>query len=187
MLCPGVARDILHPTEKPFWTTDLLWGRELQGRGEKGKPGGVLEQGLYVSKLKRKKENKKQQEFPLWHSGLRIWLQWLGLLQRCCFNPRVQLSGLRIWSLPQLWGRSQLQLRCWSWSGNFPMLWVQPFKKKKKKTPVFSSYSKGKPQISLSLVHFFYDSHKTLHFWHFWSPNLGGGGGAAFCPTMSKL
>lgn len=43
-------------------------------------------------------------EFPLWHGGLRIWLQWLRLLWRCRFDP---------------------------WPGNFHILWVQPFKKKK--------------------------------------------------------
>ena len=35
-------------------------------------------------------------EFPLWHSGLRIPLQWLGSLQRCGFNPQSGAVGLRI-------------------------------------------------------------------------------------------
>ena len=36
-------------------------------------------------------------------------------------------------ALPQLWCKSQLQLRFEPWPGNFHILWVQPKKKKKKK------------------------------------------------------
>ena len=48
-------------------------------------------------------------EFPLWHSGLRIQLQWLRLLQRHGFNLAL------LW----LWYRSQLWLRFDLWLGNF--------------------------------------------------------------------
>ena len=36
-------------------------------------------------------------EFLLWHSGLRIQLQWLGLLWRCRFNPQPSTTGYRMW------------------------------------------------------------------------------------------
>ena len=43
------------------------------------------------------------EEFPLWCSGLRIWLHWFWLLWRWEFSPRP---------------------------GNFHIPWVQPLKKK---------------------------------------------------------
>lgn len=48
-------------------------------------------------------------EFPLWCSGLRTQLRWLGSLRRWRFDP---------------------------WPGNFHMLWGQPLKKKKEKSCV---------------------------------------------------
>ena len=33
----------------------------------------------------------------LWHRGLRIWLQWLGLLWRHSFNPQPSSGGYMIW------------------------------------------------------------------------------------------
>ena len=74
-------------------------------------------------------------EFLLWHSGLRIWLQWLRSLQRHRFNP--QPGTLKDPSLLQLWHGSQLQLRFDIWPRNFHMLKVQHLKKKKKKDWVY--------------------------------------------------
>ena len=44
----------------------------------------------------------------------------------------AQRSGLKDLALPQLWCRSQLQLRFNPWPWNFHMLQVRPLKKKKK-------------------------------------------------------
>ena len=72
------------------------------------------------------------EEFPLSFSVLRIWWQaavrvalevWIWSL--------AWLSGLKDPVLPQLWSRSQLQLRFSLWPRNFQMLWVWPLKKKK--------------------------------------------------------
>ena len=38
-------------------------------------------------------KNKNPLEFPLWCSGLRIWLQWLRSLQRCRFNSWPSAVG----------------------------------------------------------------------------------------------
>ena len=64
-------------------------------------------------------------EFPLWHSGIRIQLQWLGSLWRCRFNPWLGTVGSRILycrnsglnSVPGLgpsmcWGYSRLKKLC---------------------------------------------------------------------------
>ena len=63
------------------------------------------------------------QEFLLWHSGLRLQLQWLGSLWKHRFDP-----GLAQWVkgtvLLQLWRRSQLQLGFSAWPRNFHMLWM---------------------------------------------------------------
>ena len=49
---------------------------------------GLIEvQVLYVS-VQKEFSKRQSEEFPLWHSGLRIRLQQLRLLQRCVFDPR---------------------------------------------------------------------------------------------------
>ena len=45
----------------------------------------------------------------------------------------AQSRGLKDPALPQLWHRLPLQLGFNPWPRNLHMLWVQPFKKKKKK------------------------------------------------------
>ena len=66
-------------------------------------------------------------EFPPWHSGLRIWLQRLRLLQRDVFDPWPRIEAL---VLLQLWCSSQLWPGFGPWPRNFRMLWMQPLKKK---------------------------------------------------------
>ena len=63
----------------------------------------------------------KMWEFLLWHSGLRIQLQWLGLLWSTGFVPSLAHPALL-----QMWYRSQLWLGFNPWSGNFHMLPVRP-------------------------------------------------------------
>ena len=61
---------------------------------------------FFKSPKKKKEKNKTKQnkkpppEFLLWHSRLRIQLQWLGLLQRHWFDP--QCCGLKDPALLQL-------------------------------------------------------------------------------------
>ena len=45
---------------------------------------------------KKKKRMNNRMEFLLWHSELSIRLQWLGLLQRCGFDPCPDAVGWRI-------------------------------------------------------------------------------------------
>ena len=77
------------------------------------------------NKLKKIKlfKNKTVLEFPLWHSGLRIRLQWLRSLWRCRFDPQPGVNVLKDLVLQQLW---QLWLTLSPWTGNFHMTWVQP-------------------------------------------------------------
>ena len=69
-------------------------------------------------------------EFPLWHSGLRIWLQWPGSLQRHGFYPWPGAVGWKNVTLLQLRCKSQLWLGFSPWPGNFHMLRVGPHTQK---------------------------------------------------------
>ena len=63
-------------------------------------------------------------EFPLWHSGLGIGLQWTWLLGGLGLDPNP-VQVVKGFHLPWL-GFSP-------WLGDFPMPWVQPLKKTKRK------------------------------------------------------
>ena len=75
------------------------------------------------------------EEFLLWHSGLRIQLQWLGSLQRCRFNPWpaqwVKGSGIATAVV-------QVTLMAWiqSLAQEIQDMAIKLKKKKKKKDPV---------------------------------------------------
>ena len=63
---------------------------------------------------------KKMQEFPLWHSRLRIWCY--------LYGGTGSIPGLVQWVkdpvLLQLWRRLQLRLEFEPWPGNFHMPWL---------------------------------------------------------------
>ena len=77
-------------------------------------------------------------EFPLWHSGLGIWLQWLGSLWR-----------LGSWWIP-CWHRSQLRHRFISWLGNLFMPWCA---QKNTASPATHTHTHTHTHLSICLPH----------------------------------
>ena len=63
-----------------------------------------------------------------------VSLQWLWLLLRCGFDPRLALWVKDV-ALLQLWCTSQLHLGFDPWPGNVHMLWVWPKNKTNKQKP----------------------------------------------------
>ena len=63
----------------------------------------------------------------------------------------AQSRGLKDPALPQLWHRLPLQLGFNPWPRNLHMLWVQPFKKKKKdvQSTINQKYSKIKNEKNI--------------------------------------
>ena len=57
-------------------------------------------------------------------------------------------------ALPQLWCRSQLELRFYPWPGNFRMLWVWP-KKEKPKQNQNNTYWSGASKLNGPQIQFF--------------------------------
>ena len=107
-------------------TTELTF-LERKGNGalkayaeKKGGPGAGLLPWREGAKIQGTK-GRLGLQFSLWHSGLKIWLQWLRSLQRCGFYFQPGAVGERIWPLLQLQHRSQLWLRFNPWLRNFHM------------------------------------------------------------------
>ena len=72
----------------------------------------------------------QKRAFPLWHSGLRIQLQWPRLLQRCMFNSQPRHNVLKNMVLWQLCLRSQLWLGFSPWPRNLHTLPLWPWERK---------------------------------------------------------
>ena len=83
----GFVGEIYQTLEKSYYLSSETIPKKLQ-RKEKFQIHSMRLQSPCSQTRQRHHKKRKLQEFLLWHSGLRIWLQQLWSMQRCQFDPQ---------------------------------------------------------------------------------------------------